>query len=368
MKSCLFVFSHPAPYKVHLFNGMAKFLDLTVVFQRYLGSYSRQQYLKPESYEFRHFFLDGVNIGQENHLSLSLIKHLKKHRYDYIVMNGYSSLTEITTILYLQRKKIPYFLYINGGFVREKAGWKFRLKRKLISGAIGFFSPTPLVDDYLVHYGANKDRIYHYPYSTIFAHEVLDRPLDALSKQALRKTIGLPIEGQICIAIGQFIPRKNFDALIKAWRHVPKYYQLIIVGDGPETAIYKKLIKKFKLDNIILKPFQPKNLLLSMLRASDGFILLSKEDIYGHVVNEALSQGIPVLTSDRVISGKVLIEPDQNGVLISLDNLKDLPKYIDQLVTKMNPERCLFVARNYTIETMVKSHQDLFSKLTQDHA
>jgi len=367
MKRVLFLFSHPAPYKVNLFNGLASFLDLTVVFERQLGSYSRQQYLPNDQMKFKYFFLKGLKIGQENHLSWGLVHHLKKHPYDVIVINGYSSLTEILTILYLQKHRIPYYIYVNGGVIREAKGFKFRFKKRLIAHAAGFFSPTPLVDDYLINYGAKPSLIHHYPYSTMFANELVNAPLSKDEKQALRKTIGLPLDGQICLSIGQFIPRKNFASLIRAWRHVAPSIHLIIVGDGPQRAYYQRLIKRLKLNHVILKPFQPKNLLLSMLRASDGFILLSKEDIYGHVVNEALSQGVPVLTSDQVISGKVLIQPNQTGVIMPLHQLDRLPDYLGQLLRNMNPEKCLEVARQYTIETMVKTHHDLFDQLGKHH-
>jgi glycosyltransferase involved in cell wall biosynthesis len=356
MKSCFFLFSHPAPYKVNLFNGLAKHLHLTVFFERELSGYAKEQYLAKENWKFNYRMLKGIPIGKENHVSFEVKKHLSETTYDYIVINGYSSWTEIDTILYLQRNKIPYYLYVNGGVIRKDIPWKFALKKKLISGAKGYFSPTPIVDDYLVHYGAKRETIMHYPYSTIFQEEVLNIPLSIEEKKVLRKTVGLPKDGHIFISVGQFIPRKNFSELIRLWKHMPKDDQLIIVGNGPLKKKYQTLIRKFKLSNIILKPFQPKNLLLSMLRASDGFILLSKEDIYGHVINEALSQGIPVLSTDQVISSKVLIKQGVNGYRISFHSMSTFPKKVHQLRLLQNPEASLMVAKENTIEQMVKSH------------
>jgi glycosyltransferase involved in cell wall biosynthesis len=363
MKRCLFVFAHPAPYKINLFNGLQQFLDLTVAFERQLGRYSRQQYVSSDQWKFKHFFIKGLNIGQENHLSFALIRHLRQHPYDLIIMNGYSSLTEMITIRYLQKHHIPYYLYVNGGVIREHHGWKYRLKKSLIAPAAGYFSPTPIVDDYLIHYGANPKNIFHYPYSTIFAEEILERPLSDQAKLALRKTVGLPLTGKIILAIGQFIPRKNFVALIKQWRTIDPSIQLIIVGDGREKNRYLHLIRQYKLTHVTLKPFQPKNLLLSMLRASDGFILLSKEDIYGHVVNEALSQGIPVLCSDQVISAKVLVTANQNGLLMPLQDIHHLHHYVHQLLAINQPEQSLHVARQHTIETMVAAHRNIFDTI-----
>jgi len=360
MKSCFFLFSHPAPYKVNLFNGLAKHLRLTVFFERELSGYAKEQYISKEHWKFQYRMLKGINIGKENHLSFEVKKHLSENRYDYIVMNGYSSWTEIITILFLQKYKIPYYLYVNGGVIRNDSPWKLALKKKLISGAKGYFSPTPIVDDYLIHYGAKIEQIMHYPYSTIFQDEILKKPLSTADKKELRKTIGLPQEGHVLISIGQFIPRKNFTTLIRAWKNIPKHYHLIIVGNGPLKNTYLRLIRLHKLSNITIKPFQPKNLLLSMLRASDGFILLSKEDIYGHVVNEALSQGIPVLSSEQVISSRVLIQQGMNGYRISLKSMPSFPKKVHQLLLLQNPEASLKTAKENTIEKMVKAHLNFF--------
>ena len=360
MKSVFFLFSHPAPYKVNLFNGLAKSLELTVFFERTLGRYAQQQYIPKSQWQFRYRMLKGIKIGNENHLSFEVIQHLKQHRYDAIVMNGYSTFTEMLTILFLQRKKIPYYLYVNGGVIRQDPWWRFALKKRLVSKAKGFLSPSPLVDPYLIHYGAKQETIFHYPYATIFANEILPTPLTKQEKLSLRKTIGLPLQGNLLIAVGQFITRKNFFPLLKTWEKVPKDRILVLIGDGKEKRRYEKWIQRHNLNHVILKPFQPKNLLLSMLRASDGFILLSKEDIYGHVINEALSQGIPVLTSDKVASGQVLIKPEKNGLILPLHALEHLPKAVHALLQIKNPEASLQTARENTIEMMVKVHLEFF--------
>jgi glycosyltransferase involved in cell wall biosynthesis len=360
MKSVFFLFSHPAPYKVNLFNGLSSHLDLTVFFERKLGRYQQLQYVDPDRYQFKHRFLKGFHVGKENHVSLEVIAHLKTHTYDYVVMNGYSSLTEIITILYLQRHRIPYYIYVNGGMIRKESFLKFQLKKRLISKAIGFFSPTKLIDDYLLYYGANIDKIIYFPYSTVFEQELSTQPLSPQGKLSLRKVIGLPLEGKIFMAIGEFIPRKNFSALIQAWRSVPASMHLMLIGEGKQEGHYRRLIKRFKLKNIHLTSFQPKNLILSYLRSSDGFILMSKEDIYGHVINEALSQGTPVLASDKIIAAKVLIQSGVNGYLLSLLDIHRLPKLLHQLLLIQPTPESQRIAKSQTIEAMVQAHLDFF--------
>jgi L-malate glycosyltransferase len=357
------VFAHPAPYKVNLYNSLTNHVNLTVVFQRYFDRYSRLQYLHAPVFKFKHLWLKGLPLGQYNHLSFSLIKHLKKTNYNHIIMNGYSTLTEILTIFYLQRKRIPYYLAINGGVIRRDSWWLKHLKKQLISKAMGYLSPSVKADDYLVHYGAKRDRILHYPYSTLFASEVLKAPLSPEAKQALRKQLNLPLDGKLSLSIGQFIPRKNFTALLHAWRNVDKTNRLIIIGDGPLRKRYEGIIKRYHMTHVQLLPFQPKPRLLQMLSASDGFILLSKEDIYGHVINEALSQGIPVLASSQIISAQTLIEPGQQGYLLPLNQITMLPHYLTKLFALDSGFSCIEVASRHTIETMTKAHLEIFNQM-----
>lgn len=162
------------------------------------------------------------------------------------------------------------------------------------------------------------------------------------------------------MAIGEFIPRKNFSTLIQAWRSVPSSTHLMLIGEGKQEGHYRRLIKRYQLKNIHLTSFQPKNLILSYLRSSDGFILLSKEDIYGHVVNEALSQGIPVLASENVIAAKVLIQSGVNGYLLSLLDIHRLPKLLHQLLLIQPSIASQRIAKSQTIEAMVQAHVDFF--------
>ena len=362
MKKVLFVFSHPAPYKVHFFNGLAKHVDLTVVFERSLGSYSKKQYQNNPPLAFKTITIGGLSIGKDNHLSTQLIHHLKQNTYDMIIMNGYSSFTEMLTIRYLIRKRIPYYLYVNGGVIRQENFIKKTIKTYLISHAKGYFSPSKFVDPYLVHYGAKQQAIVHYPYATIFAEDILKAPLSLDEKMVIRSRYQLSTN-HLTISVGQFIPRKNFLALLKFWKTLPQTFHLLIVGDGPLLRKYEAFIAKHQLKNVTIKPFQPKHSLLEMFQCSDAFILLSKEDIYGHVINEALSQGLPVLTTFQTISGQQLINP-HIGRLVDVKKPTLWRKSFEDLVTLQNPLASLEVAKKNTFETMIAEHIQIIEKRT----
>ena len=187
MSKVLIVFNHPAPYKVKLFNELAKHIDLTVIFERDSASDRNKNFYDEKDYLFKTVKIGGLKVGRENRLSSAVLKHIKHNKYDLIIMNGYSMFPEMKALNYLIKNNIPYTLYINGGIAKEKeSSLKRKLKTKYISNAKYYFSPDENSNKYLEFYGADQSKIYNYPYSTIYAKEVLAVPYDKDAKKEMR--------------------------------------------------------------------------------------------------------------------------------------------------------------------------------------
>jgi len=351
----LIVFNHPAPYKIRLFNELASFFDLTVFFERKTASDRTPLFYSNDPIRFHVEFVPGLYIGKENHFSLGLIRKLKKQNFDMIIMNGYSTFTEMATIRYMQKKKIPYALYVNGGIVRNESKLKFRIKKSLIEKAFLYFSPCDEVDDYLVHYGARKEAIRHYPYSTIFNHEIAN--IDSLQKEKTRRKVEMGLSSKtIFVSSGQFIERKNNLELLHIWKNVSENEHLFLIGSGKQAKIYKDFVKGNGLKNVEIMSYMKRSDLLDFYRGCDAFITLSKEDIYGHMINEAFSQGLPVISSDKVVSARHLIKRGINGYLVNYTDSASVMDAIGKIGTKDFSLEAISTAKQNTIELMVDAH------------
>lgn len=360
----LIVFNHPAPYKVRFFNELAKSVDLTVIFERTSASDRNAQFYDEKKYLFKSVFIDGLKIGHENICTTKVAKYINKNHdaFDLIIMNGYSQFAELFAIRLMKKKHIKYALYINGGIIKQnESTFKKRFKRKYISGADLYFSPDSNSNDYLIHYGASKDKIKNYSYSTIYEKDVLEAPLSKENKIKLREKLG--IECRECfISTGQFIERKNFLGLIKIWKNQPHDHLLILVGGGSQQELYEHYIFNNKIDNVLLFPFMKQKELFEYFRASDVFIFLSKEDIYGHVINEAMSQGLKIISSESVNSARKLIVDGVNGFLVDFDNEDLIKQRIIDIRTKDFGALSLESARKNTIEIMAKEHIEILKE------
>jgi len=360
MSKVLIVFNHPAPYKVKLFNELAKSIDLTVIFERDAASDRNKEFYDEKHYEFKTVKIKGLKLGNENIVSKGIVKHLKKNKYDLIIMNGYSQFAEMSAINYLIKHNIPYVLYINGGIIKQKeSSLRRKLKTKYISHATSYLSPDENSNKYLEFYGADKFKIYNYPYSTIYAKEVLSVPYSLDEKLEMRNNSSVH-EEKVFVSTGQLIKRKNYFELIKKWKELSPNYGLYIIGDGKQKEELQKYIDDNRLSNVHLIGYMSRKDMFNFYHLSDAFIFSSNEDIYGHVINEALSQALPVISMPNVNASKKLIKDGYNGFLIS--SLDDLGDAIAKLDNKM-AANAIKTAYENTIEKMRDAHLEILKRI-----
>ena len=354
MKKVLIVFNHPAPYKVRLFNELSKNMELSVIFERNKNKDRSKTFYSEKEFKFKNIKIHGIKIGNENFLSSGIKKHIKKNKYDLIVMNGYSQFAEMSAIRYMKKHKIPYSLFINGGIINPKEShFKKNLKTKYISNAKFYLSPDKESNKYLTYYGAKEDAIYNYPYSTIYEKEIASSKLSEEQKQHLKTDLNIS-GGKIFVSAGQLIKRKNYETLISNWKDMPKDYHLYIFGEGKEHSRYNKIIEELHMKNVHLRHFLPKQELFKVFAVSDVFIFPSNEDIYGHVINESLSQGLPVISNTNVNSAKKLLN-ESTGILTNDFSSANILKSYELITKHCSFEACTSIAKENTIEKMAES-------------
>ena len=109
-----------------------------------------------------------------------------------------------------------------------------------------------------------------------------------------------------------------------------------------------------------------KEQLADYYQAADIFVLPTRSDVWGLVINEAMSYALPVITTDRCIAGLELIEAEKNGFIVKVDDLDDLTEKILRLVESDELQRkcaegALATIEKYTIEEMAKCHMEVFN-------
>ncbi|MEE0929046.1 MAG: glycosyltransferase family 4 protein [Acutalibacteraceae bacterium] len=358
----LFLTNVPSPYRVDFFNELGKSCELTVLFEK---STSDERDASWKNYNFQNFkgiFLKGKAYKTDGAFCLEVIKYLKRGAYDHIVCSNFSSPTGMLAIEFMRLKGIRYFLESDGGFPKDGKGIKEAVKRHFIKGAKGYFSTGATHDGYYLAYGAKKERILRYPFTSLKAEDVLLKTPSEDEKLTLRKELGMT-EKNIVISVGRFIECKAFDILIKSAKSFPENTGVYIIGGVPPKE-YTDLAKG--MNNIHFVDFKQKEELKKYYKAADIFTLLTRGDVWGLVINEAMSMGLPVVTTDKCIAGLELIKDDFNGYIIPVDNTKAVAEKITHIINSGSSEalgkNALDTILEYTFAGMAKAHLDIFRR------
>lgn len=354
----LIITNIPSPYRVDFFNELGKQCDLTVLFEK-PASKERDKRWSAEEYKyFKGIILKGVSTATDKALCFNVIKYINKD-YDHIIVCNMATPTGMFAIAYMKLLRMKYIIEGDGAFPREASGIKGKVKKFLMKGAKAYFSTAEMHDKYYLAYGANKNLIYRYPFSSIRQESILREPLDISKKIELKVKKNIQ-ENKVIVTVGQFIHRKGFDILLQTCQGINPDIGVYIVGGKP-TDEYIYIVKKLKLNNVHFIDFMGKEKLLEIFKCADLFVLPSREDIWGLVVNEAMACGLPVITSDRCIAGLELVGDGVNGYIVPVEDNNSLAEKINAVLSDENKCRAmgscsLDIINAYTIENMAHSH------------
>ncbi|MEO2223851.1 glycosyltransferase family 4 protein [Priestia megaterium] len=358
----LYITNYPAPYRVDLFNELGKYCDLTVTFEEHPEEQTHRDYswFNLDYQNFRPIYLKRLKIKKHLNICYEILSVLKE-KFDFIIVGIYSSLTSIIAMEYMKVNKIPYIIQTDGGIIKNGKSLIEKLKKKLISSADYWLSPSLTSDDYFYYYGASREKIFRYPFTSINLEEIITKPISNVEKQMTKEKLCVREEKMI-VSVGQFIHRKGFDVLLEAVSNMAENsFGFYIIGGEP-TEEYLQYKEKYNLDNVHFVGFKSKKELLSYYLAADLFVLPTREDIWGLVINEAMAYGLPVITTDTCVAGLELVAKiDQKDCIVPSEDPAALGLAIEKLFNSPDKmveisSRNLQTAKEYSIQAEAKSY------------
>lgn len=361
----LYLSNIPSPYRVDYFNELGKSCDLTVLFETDVSMERDEEWKRYRFENFEGIVMKGRRVSVDTAFCPGVTGYLKKGAYDIIVVTVLASPTALLAVHSLRRRKIPYFYEGDGGFAGRVKGWKARIKRYIIANAEKCLSTSEEFDRYCMAYGARQENIVRYPFTSVRREELLAVPLTREERHEWKREFGVPEECAV-VSVGQFIHRKGFDLLLECTRALPEGVGVYIVGGKP-TEEYLALREKYDLKQVHFLEFMPRERLMRFYRAMDIFVLFTREDIWGLVVNEAMANGLPVISTDRCIAALELIEQGENGFLVETENVAQMRDALlrltgsEELREKMS-HRAILRMKSYTIENMAEEHRKVFAR------
>jgi len=136
--------------------------------------------------------------------------------------------------------------------------------------------------------------------------------VDSKKVTEIKKQLQLLKDDFVIVFVGRLAQEKNVVFLIEAQKEIVKKYnniKLIIIGDGPDSDEYKKLVKKYKLeDNIMFTGKVPWEEVPCYYQLADLFATASTSETQGLTVIEAMAGGVTPLCIDDESFRNVVID------------------------------------------------------------
>lgn len=158
--------------------------------------------------------------------------------------------------------------------------------------------------------------------------------------------------------VGRLIDCKNLRWLIGEFNRSGRY--LTIVGAG----ILESELRGMAKSNISFSGFIENDRLPDIYRAHDIFVLPSRTEPWGLVVEEAISNGLPVIVSDRVGSAEDMVADLGTGEIFLLDESDDFEKKCRSI--EKNYSKFAVAAQNVDFMARQRAQTDAFRRMITD--
>ena len=308
MKKAIYFFQYLPPWRIDVFNRMAEFYDLTLVFfnaDLEGFTYDRNALLARLKGIDARFLTKGFNVG-ERPVRFGISSILREIHPDVVFVHEYST---VSAALALLKRRFGYRLYLTTSdtldWAESSSGLKAWSRSFVLNRAEGVILYSKVVEDFY------RKR---FPSVRTGVCPNIQNPSSIL---AMRKDFDNPLPGtdRVILFVGRLVKVKALELLLDAFSGVEhKGYKLVLVGEGPERDNLERQAESSGIsDDVIFAGFQFGKDLYRWYDRADFLVLCSRHETFGAVVNEALVLGCPVLASKYI--GALVFINKSNGIV-----------------------------------------------------
>jgi glycosyltransferase involved in cell wall biosynthesis len=137
------------------------------------------------------------------------------------------------------------------------------------------------------------------------------------------------------VAIGRLTEEKCFDSLIAAFSRVADRHpnwNLTVYGDGRLRSDLEMLVESLGLNGRVSLPGTVKNS-TSVLASCDLFVLSSRFEGFPNALCEAMSVGLPVISTNCPGGARDLVRDGIDGLLVPVRDVSAMASALDRLMS-----------------------------------
>ncbi len=288
-------------------------------------------------------------------INLGIFGELRRNRPDAVILMAWSNPTWWISIIgsYLFGSRVFYMTDANVQGEKSKNKLKRWLKKIVLAGILfkvvaGFLSAGESNRLLYQLYGVPNKKIIPFAYSWGYDKLAEMHENDTTDAgPALRAQLGIDDDANVVLFCGRLSEEKNLFNLLAAYDRLKvDNTALVLVGDGPLMGALKDYAADHDLRSVHFIGFQNRNTVLDYYSIADVLVLPSIRETWGIVVNEAMSFGVPVITSDQVGAAYDMVEHGSNGYIFKPDGADGLADVLDTFFALSSEERALMGARS----------------------
>lgn len=302
-----------SPYKMRLFSLLSQKVDLVILLEDRPSDKRNASW-----YSYEHGKAELITFNED---------YKKKIREcaegcDLLIDSCYSTKPGMYAVSAFKKQHKICIMHADGGIGYKRPFPVNSIVSYFMKRHDYAFSSGPITDRYFRFYGYPQEQILHYRMTSFSEKEIQENIAMSARKAEYRKELNLP-DRYTFISVGRSLHRKGFDLLLKAYKEagLDQTCSLLIVG-GEATEDLQKIIDEEKVQNVRFYPFIASDELKKYYAASDAFILCTREEIWGLVINEALSFRLPVITSDNCVAGIHFREEGEDVLIVKNEDIQ----------------------------------------------
>jgi len=356
-----YLVSHPIQYQAPLLRRIAEEpdIDLTVFFG---SDFSVRGYLDegfgvgvkwdiPLLDGYRHEFLprlrDRGTVSVASPLNYGIVSRLRgvggDADFDALWVHGYATVNAMHGILAARVLGIPVLLRAESWLGdRERSGVRLALKKAMLAGlrllVDGVLPIGTLNAEYWRTYFGDIVPQFAMPYAVDNGY-FAERAREAEEGRAgLQAELGLDPSRPVILFASKLQTRKHCDHLIEAYRRLsrgageePGPY-LVIVGDGEERAALERQAAATGFASIRFCGFRNQTEMPRFFNLATVFVLPSRHEPWGLIVNEVMNAARPAIVSDDVGCAPDLIDDGVNGCIVPVGDVDALTQALERVL------------------------------------
>lgn len=136
--------------------------------------------------------------------------------------------------------------------------------------------------------------------------------------------------------VGRFVDKKNLMVMLDAYAlYRAKAGQgarrLVLVGDGPDRGEVERKIADLSLEGYVaIEGFMSADKVALAMSKALALVLVSHEEQWGLVINEAVALGLPVIASSACGATDILVRNLVNGFVVDHDDVESIAQAMVQ--------------------------------------